>query len=166
MNSSSSKVAAYRCSPSSPRRTVMSRSPPSPTIAHRGACNVVHKLLRAERPANSAPGTKTTERDAELVRARRRQSVPFGFLFRETRNPVHSLLVLPLTESTGIFPLTRESLPYPSALHSPPTHVKATSLSHSSAIGLWKKKVARLTWSPPIFLTAAPSAMARISATS
>ena len=39
--------------------------------------------------------------------------------------------------------------PYPSALHSPSTHVKTTSLSHSSAVGLWKKKVARLTWSPP-----------------
>ena len=38
---------------------------------------------------------------------------------------------------------------YPSALHSPSTHVKTTSLSHSSAVGLWKKKVARLTWSPP-----------------
>ena len=31
---------------------------------------------------------------------------------------------------------------YPSALHSPSTHVKTTSLSHSSAVGLWKKKVA------------------------
>ena len=157
MNSSSSKVAAYRCSPSSPRRTVMSRSPPA-AIAYR-ACNAVHKL-RDERPANSARwdeshGTSSAARESKR---------PTRVSFSGDTEPVHTLLVLlTITESTGIFP---RSVPYPSALHSPPTHVKATSLSHSSAIGLWKKKVARLTWSPPIFLTAAPSAMARISATS
>ena len=84
----------------------MSRSPPSPAIAHRGACNVVHKLLRGERPANSARWDENHGTRQALHIARRRQSVPLGFLFRETRNPVHSLLVLPLTltESTGIFP--------------------------------------------------------------
>ena len=86
MNSSSSKVAAYRCSPSSPRRTVMSRSPPA-AIAYR-ACNAVHKL-RDERPANSARwdeshGTSSAARESKR---------PTRVSFSGDTEPVHTLLV-------------------------------------------------------------------------